>query len=972
MRFDRRPTPPAPRKATAVWAENEATESATTVKGSVRAPMANVPAFAPSRRAILREPGIRSGPGAIVLVCAVAAVFAVVVEPRSARAQPNRFPEGVISKIEFEGNATITADRIKPKLLSRVGQPLDQDRVEADVKTLMGTKWFSDIRYYVDESPPKSGKWALIFAVREMPLLTKVEFRGRKAIRLKEIEDTTDLKAGNRADPTRTRLAVSQIQRLYVEKGYDLASVTLLEGGNPGDTKIVIEIFEGPKVKVNSIGFVGNHFASSAQLRIKIATRQPIFGLFGRYHSDMLDEDRQKLVEYYQSQGFFEAKVTPVTRPGSEPGKIEVTFVVSEGTRYKVRNVVIEGNTKLTTEKLRDDLELHSGKPFMMAVKEADKNRMLIKYGEIGCIDAQIACEPRFTNQLGVVDLVYKIEERDLYMLAELKIQGNGRTKDKVIRREAVMAGLLPGEVLDKNRIEIFKRRLTSLQYFMNDPNQGKQIKIEIANRRPKDKPYGDLMMPLTEEVSRQARLQDPGSGADLLPAPEVQPPGAAPGTTAEPNLPGFGNDPFSPPANTMPSIDVPAPPPLTPGPGPGPGAGLLPPTNPGPPPLGAGEPPGSHPSLPGTNMTVVGPDRNDPFPNRSFADVIASVDEAPTGRFMIGVGASTYQGLTGYINIYEKNFDIFNIPRSLSDITNGQAFRGGGQSLQLNLMAGNLINMMSISLREPYLFDLPIGANASGYLFQRIYPNWDERRGGGSFSLGRQLGTSIYADFAVRAEEVDFFGYRSPAPADYLAANGFTSLVSLKPSIRWDNRNNPFMPTKGQYVQLSAEQGFGSFTWSKFDAEGRMYIPTFSRPDGTGKQFFTLRGHFGIATDTTPVYERFFAGNFASMRGFYYRTVSPHAFGVPTGGIMMALGSVQYQWPWNARDTFHQIIFTDFGTVTGNYQLSQMRASVGTGLVVSLPMFGPMPFEFDLAFPVIKAPGDRTQIFNFSMMGAW
>ena len=91
--------------------------------------------------------------------------------------------------------------------------------------------------------------------------MTNVEFRGRKAIRLKEIEDTTDLKVGNRADPTRTRLAVSQIQRLYVEKGYDLASVTLLEGGNPGDTKIVIEIFEGPKVKVNSIDFVGNQFA---------------------------------------------------------------------------------------------------------------------------------------------------------------------------------------------------------------------------------------------------------------------------------------------------------------------------------------------------------------------------------------------------------------------------------------------------------------------------------------------------------------------------------------------------------------------------------------------------------------------------------------------------------------------------------------------------------------------------------------
>jgi outer membrane protein assembly factor BamA len=331
-----------------------------------------------------------------------------VIQAKPALPKTNAFPEGIVSKIEFEGNTTITTDKIKSKLLSRVGQPLDQDRVEADLKTLMWTKWFSDVLYVVDESPPKSGKWVLTFVVREMPRLTKVEFRGRKAIGLKEIEDTTDLKAGNRADPTRTRLAVSQIQRLYHEKGYDLASVALLAGGNSGDTEIVMEIFEGPKVKVNSVGFEGNHFATSAQLRIKIGTRKPIVG---RHHSDLRDEDRQKLVEYYLSQGFFEVKVTPVTRPGTEPGKIDVTFVVSEGTRYNVRNVIIEGNTKLATEKLREDLELHSGKPFMMAVKEADKNRMLIKYREIGCIDAQIGCEPRLTNQLGVLDLVYKIEE---------------------------------------------------------------------------------------------------------------------------------------------------------------------------------------------------------------------------------------------------------------------------------------------------------------------------------------------------------------------------------------------------------------------------------------------------------------------------------------------------------------------------------------------------------------------------------
>ena len=67
---------------------------------------------------------------------------------------------------------------------------------------------------------------------------------------------------------------------------------------------------------------------------------------------------------------------------------------------------------------------------------------------------------------------MYKIDEGEPYLLGELEIEGNDRTKDKVIRREAVQAGLLPGEILDKNRIEIFKRRLTMLGYFPNDPQK--------------------------------------------------------------------------------------------------------------------------------------------------------------------------------------------------------------------------------------------------------------------------------------------------------------------------------------------------------------------------------------------------------------------------------------------------------------------------------------------------------------------
>ena len=198
--------------------------------------------------------------------------------------------------------------------------------------------------------------------------------------------------------------------------------------------------------------------------------------------------------------------------------------MISEGTQYKVRNLIFEGNTKIKTSELREGLQLHSGKPFLDGVREADLKLMKSRYGALGCIDTQINFEPRFTNELGVVDLVYKIEEGEPYLVGELKIIGNTRTKDKVIRREAVMAGLLPGEILDQNRIDLFQRRLQSLGYFHNSPDMGKPLEIKIVNKRPKDKPYGDLMMPLLGEGVSQARMQDPGPDADLVPAPEPLP----------------------------------------------------------------------------------------------------------------------------------------------------------------------------------------------------------------------------------------------------------------------------------------------------------------------------------------------------------------------------------------------------------------------------------------------------------------
>ena len=83
----------------------------------------------------------------------------------------------------------------------------------------------------------------------------------------------------------------------------------------------------------------------------------------------------------------------------------------------------------------------------------------------------------------------------------------------------------------------------------------------------------------------------------------------------------------------------------------------------------------------------------------------------------------------------------------------------------------------------------------------------------------------------------------------------------------------------------------------------------------------------------------------------------------------MMALGSLEYQFPCTASDThpagdLHRLRHGRGQTTTSH----KIRASVGTGIRMLIPQMGPIPLGFDLAFPISYADGDRLRYFNFSM----
>ena len=161
----------------------------------------------------------------------------------------------------------------------------------------------------------------------------------------------------------------------------------------------------------------------------------------------------------------------------------------------------------------------------------------------------------------------------------------------------------------------------------------------------------------------------------------------------------------------------------------------------------------------------------------------------------------------------------------------------------------------------------------------------------------------------------------------------------------------------------------FGAYTFPLFNAEFNKYFTTYQRADGSGRHVLAFRSQFSWAGSETPVYERFFAGGFRSIRGFQYRGVGPSEGGYMTGGDFMLLNSVEYQIPVMANDNAYLVGFVDSGTVESDISnISTYRVSAGVGLRLVVPMMGPVPIALDFGFPVVKADTDRTQVFNFWM----
>ncbi len=317
-----------------------------------------------------------------------------------------------LTDISFEGNKKISTAKLKKKVTSKVGEPLDERKLFTDSQAMQEAyqkKGYprTEVKYVVniDEA---AGRGTATFEIKESP-----------KIRISEVQF-----AGAHAFPERVG---------FFEK--------LFHPSRKGLTKV-----------------------------IKTRKRGMFSWLTGRgnFKDDQFQEDRERLAEFYRDRGYLDFEIKDVQFEYPTSNRMVLRLNIFEGRQYKVGAVTFTGTTMFPTNRADQVFKLKPGAAF--APKDLSKDIETVEdfYGAKGHIDVtpstgSLQVRRQANTSTGTMDLQYKIEEGQPSYIEKIEIRGNVKTKNKVIRRELAVS---PGELFNMARVKVSQRRLEGLQFF--------------------------------------------------------------------------------------------------------------------------------------------------------------------------------------------------------------------------------------------------------------------------------------------------------------------------------------------------------------------------------------------------------------------------------------------------------------------------------------------------------------------------
>src|SRR5881398_2088834 len=394
--------------------------------------------------------------------------------------------------VQYTGPATISRARVLAQIRTKIGLPYSDTVAEDDIRTLYNTGQFQNVRIF---GQPEGDGVKVIVAVQTRAMLNEIQIDGATRISPKKLRKNLGVKLNTPLREEDLEKGRQKIVETYQAHGFNDVDVTVhVEpiDATRGTSRAVFTVNEGIKGSVTSVRFEGNAHFSDRFLRKQMKTRQKTIFSFvdksGWLDETQLQDDLQKIREFYQNHGYVDVAVRDVRKGRTSSGALQIVIAIDEGPQYHVGKLIFVGYKATSEQKLRGVVKMKEGAIYSAKGIKDDAKAVADAYGSGGYVDLTIVPDSSPAHG-GLIDLTFKIDEGQRAYVERITITGNTRTKDKVIRREVLIA---PGDVFNTVRVETSKKRLENLGYFSKvetfpvdtEVEGRKDLEIQVEEKR--------------------------------------------------------------------------------------------------------------------------------------------------------------------------------------------------------------------------------------------------------------------------------------------------------------------------------------------------------------------------------------------------------------------------------------------------------------------------------------------------------
>ena len=316
------------------------------------------------------------------------------------------------------------------------------------------------------------------------PRISTINYNGIKKAEREDMETKLGMMRGGQLTPNMIDRAKILAQRYFDEKGYKNAEINIVQRDDPEKPNQVIldvNIDKKAKMKVHELIFEGNEKLKDSKIKGSLFGK----GAFGKIHEagkftnifkskkftdERYREAKQALIDKYNELGFRDATILEDSVSNFDEKHVNVYVKIDEGDRYYIRDITWVGNTVVTTDYLNAVLELKRGdvynqKHINKRLREDDDAAGNWYYNN-GYVFSNI--DPVEVNIVGdSIDLEMRVTEGPQARLNHVRIYGNDRLYEEVVRRELHTK---PGDLFNKEAITRSIRDIASMGFF--DPEK--------------------------------------------------------------------------------------------------------------------------------------------------------------------------------------------------------------------------------------------------------------------------------------------------------------------------------------------------------------------------------------------------------------------------------------------------------------------------------------------------------------------